>query len=193
MKNWMKENLVLVIGLALPVLLIVLFFVATVLPKSFGTPPQYEMLFTTTKYDYQNKPEYLIDFNVKNKQLMVKAKKSDDKNNYSSGSHRLMAYDAKTEAVREIAVDESKLSDGVEVVLEETKNMTLDISLTSPDGYTLEGPNYNSSGLLGGLFGGGYRNSGFRLKKGNVGYKVPQHQPDYYYSDLKFIGWVIKK
>ena len=192
MKNWMKENLVLVIGLALPVLLIVLFFVATVLPKSFGTPPQYELLFTTSKYDYQNNPEYVLDFNVKNKQLMVKAKKYDEKT-YNNASRLLMAYDAKTEAVREIAIDVSKMRDGVEVVLEETKNMTLDPSLTSPDGYTLDGPNYNSSGLLGGLFGGGYRNNGFRIKKGNVGYKVPQHQPDYYYSDLKFIGWVIKK
>jgi hypothetical protein len=192
MKNWMKENLVLLIGLALPVLLIALFFVATVLPKSFGTPPQYELLFTTSKYDYQNKPEYVLDFNVKNKQLMVKAKKYDEKN-YNNASRLLMAYDAKTETVREIALDASKLSDGVEVVLEETKNMALDTSLTSPDGYTLDGPNYNSSGLLGGLFGGGYRNNGFRIKKGNVGYKVPQHQPDYYYSDLKFIGWVVSK
>jgi hypothetical protein len=192
MKNWVKENLVLVIGLALPVLLITLFFVATVLPKSFGTPPQYELLFTTQKYDYQSKPEYVLDFNVKNKQLMVKSKKYDEKN-YNNATRLLMAYDAKTETVREITLDASKMSDGVEVVLEETKSMELDTSLTSPDGYALEGPNYNSSGLLGGLFGGGYRNSGFRIKKGNVGYKVPQHQPDYYYSDLKFIGWVIKK
>lgn len=193
MKNWLKENLVLAIGLALPVLLIVLFFVATVLPKSFGTPPQYELLFTTTKYDYQNKPEYLLDFTVKNNQLIVKAKKNEDKNNYNAYTKKLMTYDAKTETLREIAIDESKLSDGVEVILEETKNMQLDTNNVSPDGYTLEGPNYNSSGLLGGLFGGGYRNNGFRLKKGGVGYKVPQHQPDYYYSDLKFVGWVIKK
>jgi hypothetical protein len=192
MKNWLKENLVLVIGLALPVLLIALFFVATVLPKSFGTPPQYELLFTTTKYDYQNKPEYVLDFNVKNKQLMVKAKKYDEKT-YNNATRLLMVYDAKTEAVREIAIDASKMSDGVEVVLEETKNMEIDTGNISPDGYTLEGPNYNGSGLLGGLFGGGYRNNGFRIKKGNVGYKVPQHQADYYYSDLKFVGWVIKK
>ena len=33
MKNWIKENLVLAIGLTLPILLIVLFFVASVLTK----------------------------------------------------------------------------------------------------------------------------------------------------------------
>ena len=192
MKKLIKENLVLVIGLALPVLLIVLFFVATVIPKSMGTPPQYEMLFTTTKYDYQNKPEYVIDFNVKNQQLMLNSKKNDEKN-YNNATKILMAYDGKTETVREIRIDASKLTEGNEVLLEETKNLSIDTAVISPDGYTLEGPNYGGNGLVGGLFGGGYRNTGYRLKKGGVGYKVPNMQPDYYYSQLQFIGWIAKK
>lgn len=190
MKNFIKENLVLVIGLTLPLLLILLFFVATVIPKSMGMPPQYEMLFTIMRYDYQTKPEYQLDFNVKNKQLLVKAKKTDDKNAYNS--KRLMAYDGKNETLREIAIDISKLTAGSEVVLEETKNLTIDTSAVSPDGYTLEGPNYSGSGLIGGLFGGGYRNSGFRLKKGSVGYKIPNQQQDFYYNQVQFVGWIIK-
>jgi hypothetical protein len=190
MKNFIKENLVFVIGLTLPLLLILLFFVATVIPKSMGMPPQYEMLFTIMRYDYQTKPEYQLDFNVKNKQLLVKSKKTDDKNAYST--RRLMAYDGKNETVREIAIDISKLTAGSEVVLEETKNLTIDTSAVSPDSYTLEGPNYSGSGLIGGLFGGGYRNSGFRLKKGSVGYKIPNQQQDYYYNQVQFVGWVIK-
>ena len=192
MKKLIKENLVLVIGLALPVLLIVLFFVATVIPKSMATPPQYEMLFTTTKYDYQNKPEYVIDFNVKNQQLMANSKKNDEKN-YNNATKILMAYDGKTETVREIKIDASKLTEGNEVLLEETKNLSIDTAVISPDGYMLEGPNYGGNGLVGGLFGGGYRNTGYRLKKGGVGYKVPNMQPDYYYSQLQFIGWIAKK
>jgi hypothetical protein len=192
MKNFIKENLVLVIGLTLPLLLIVLFFVATVIPKSMGTPPQYEMLFTTMKYDYQNKPDYLLGFSVKNKHLMVKAKKNDGKNN-NYNTKKLMAYDAKTESAREIAIDTSKFADDTEVILEVTKDMTIDNASTSPDGYSLEGPNYGSSGLLGGLFGGGYNNSGYRLRKGSVGYKVSNAQNDYYYNQVQFVGWIIKK
>ncbi|NOS95053.1 MAG: hypothetical protein HOP26_01355, partial [Methylotenera sp.] len=75
MKNFIKENLVLVIGLTLPLLLIVLFFVATVIPKVMGTPPQYEMLFTTNHYDYQNPADYLLEFAVKNQQLTIKVRK----------------------------------------------------------------------------------------------------------------------
>ena len=192
MKKFIKENLVLVIGLALPVLLIVLFFVATVIPKSMGTPPQYEMLFSTTRYDYQNKPEYVLDFNVKNKQLMAKAIKYDEKIN-NNASKILMAYDGKTETTREIKIDASKLADGAEVILEETNKFSIDTAVISPDGYVLDSSNYNSNGLVGGLFGGGNRNSGYRLKKGGVGYKVPTLQPDNYYNQLQFIGWIIKK
>lgn len=195
MKNFVKQNLVLVIGLTLPVLLVVLFFVASVIPKSMSTPPQYEMLFTSIRYDYQNTPDYQFDFSVSNHQLMVKAKKSDDKNrNYNA--RKLMAYDGKTETVREITFDAAGIGEAASngaVVLEQTKGMHIDTSSTSPDGYALEGPNYGGSGLVGGLFGGGYRNAGYRLKKGNVAYKVPDAQQNYYYNQLQFVGWVVQK
>ena len=192
MKKWIKENLVLVIGLSLPILLIVLFFLATVLPKSFGTPPQYEMLFTILKYEYENSPTYLVDFNVVNHQLMAKVKKNDDKSrNYNS--KKLMAYNPKTETVREITIDLAKAAEANinEVVLAETKDLKIDASMVSPDGYQFEGSRYSNNGLIGGLFGGGNHNSGYRLKKGAVAYKVQTSQPDYYYSDFKFVGWVV--
>jgi hypothetical protein len=192
MKNWIKENLVLVIGLSLPILLIVLFFLATVVPKSLGEPPQHEMLFTTIKYEYENSPVYLVDFKVVNSQLMAKVKKNDDKaRNYNS--KKLMAYNAKTETVREITIDLAKAAEAStdEVVLAETKDLKIDASVISPDGYQLEGSRYNNNGLIGGLFGGGSHNSGYRIKKGAVAYKVQTTQQDYYYSDFKFIGWVV--
>lgn len=192
MKNFIKENLVLIIGLTLPVLLIILFFAASVIPKSMGTPPQYEMLFTVQQYTNQSKPEFEIDFSVKNKQLVIKTQKIDDKNN-NYNTKKLMAYNGKTETTREIAIDAAKFADGAEVIVEETKNFIIDTSIVSPDGYVLEGRQYNNSGLVGGLFGGGNNNSGYRLKKGSIGYKVPNQQPDYYYNQLQFIGWVIKK
>jgi hypothetical protein len=192
MKNWIKENIVLVIGFTLPLMLIVLFFVATVIPKMTGTPPQYEVLFSVQDYSSQNKQEYVVNFKVKDKQLMIKTKKADDKN-YSNDSKKLMAYDAKTEVIREITFDDSKFSDGAEMLLEETKNMTIDTAMQAPDGYVLENQGYSGTGLIGGLFGGGSRNNGYRLKKGNVGYKINTQQNNNYYDQLNFIGWIVKK
>ena len=104
-----------------------------------------------------------------------------------------MAYDGKTETVREITIDSSKFTDGAEVLLEETKNMAINTSATSPDGYVLDMSNYGGGGLLGGLFGGGDYNNNYRLKKGAVGYKIPNMQPNYYYNQLQFVGWIVKK
>ena len=99
---------------------------------------------------------------------MASAKKLDDKNNNGSPT-KLMAYDGKTETVREIVIDNVKAgaaaNNGV-IVLDETKDLTIDTNATSPDGYTLEGANYGDGWLMGGLFGGGYRNTGYRVKKG---------------------------
>lgn len=195
MKNFIKENLVLVVGLTFPLLLILIFFASTVIPKLMSPPPQYEMLFTTKQYDYQNKPDYLIDFLVKNQKLMVKVSKNEGKN-INDDLTRLMAYDAKTDTVREITVDVSiaiaSAVDGV-AVLKETKNMVIDAAIVSPDGYRLDGPSYTGGGMVGGLFGAGYRDSGFRLRKGSIGYKIPNTQQHYYYNQVRFVGWVIKK
>ncbi|ACT47755.1 hypothetical protein [Methylotenera mobilis] len=193
MKNFIKENLVLVVGLTFPLLLILIFFASTVIPKAMSAPPQYEVLFTTKSYDYQNTVDYMLDFSVKNQKLMVSAKKHEGKDiNYDV--KRLMVYDAKTDTVREIAIDMSQVSATAgAVALHETENMVIDTAIVSPDGYTLDGPSYGGGGLMGGLFGGGNRDGGFRLKKGNVGYKIPHTQQHYYYNQVQFIGWVIKK
>lgn len=196
MKNFIKDNLVLVVGLTLPLLLILLFFVATVIPKAFGSPPQYEMLFTTSRYEYQNPPDYHLDFTVKNQKLMVKARKIDHKERMGYNTRLLMAYDGKTETLREINIDmaqAAKVADGNEAVLQETGGWIIDTSRVSPDGYTLDGPNYRDGRLVGGIFGGGYHHSGFRLKKGSVGYRIPDTQGVYYYNQMQFVGWVIKK
>lgn len=194
MKNFIKQNLVLVIGLTLPVMLVILFFVASVLPKSMGTPPQYEMLFSVVRYDYQNPSAVNVDFVVKEGVLKARVTKIDKKNqNYNS--KKLMAYDAKTESVKEIPYDISRIgevADGTEVILDETKHLTIDTSHTSPDGYVFEGSQYGGGGLVTELFGGGYRNQGYRLKKGTVGYKIPNASNDYYYN-VQFIGWVVAK
>ena len=194
-KSFIKENLVLIIGLTLPVLLIVLFFLATVLPKSMANPPQYELLFSYVRYDYQKLSPVSVDFVVKDGELKSRFSRNDKKipNYYVK---RLMAYDAKTESVREIPYDMPTLPDdkeSTEITLAETQNMTINASTTSPDGYSFEGPYYRHGGLVTELFGGGYRNQGYRLKKGSVAYKMPATQNDYYFNNIQFIGWVVAR
>ena len=44
LKKILKENLVLAMGIGLPILLVILFFLTSVLPKSMAEPPRYELL-----------------------------------------------------------------------------------------------------------------------------------------------------
>lgn len=195
-KDLFKENLVLVIGLTLPLILILLFFVATVLPKSMAEPPQFVMLFSTSQYGAQNPLPYSISFVVKEGALKARISKNDTKNN-NYYTRRLLAYDGKTDSVREIAYDVSKMdgaANGSEIVIDETRNMDIDTSNKAPDGYAFDGPSYNHGGLVPELFVSGHRNRGPRVKKGMVAYKVPNITNNYYYyGDVQFIGWVVAK
>ncbi|MFH1159022.1 MAG: hypothetical protein V1721_09140 [Pseudomonadota bacterium] len=201
LKNFIKENIVLAIGLALPVLLVVMFFVAAVLPKSMAIPPQYEMLFTTTSYDHQNPPPYNVDFFVKDG--MLKARVSRNVRQcapncvQSYNWRKLKVYDGKNQSVREISYDLSNLGEaanGSEVVFDAFKNIKIDSSTKAPDGYEFNNPGYRSGGLAMDIFGGGHRNNISRVTKGAVSFKIPNNDGSRYYSgDILFVGWIVGK
>lgn len=196
LKNSLKENLALIMGLSLPVILIVVFFLASVLPKSLATPPRYELLFSISLYDSSASLPYQVSFFVKKGALYARINKSDNKNPVFY-SRKVMAYNGETDSIREIGYDHSQFKDaanGSDFLLEETRDMTIDSSFKSPDGYVFEGRSFGRGGLVQELFGGGYRNRDPRLKKGAVAYKIPlTSYIDHYYGDVQFIGWIVKK
>jgi len=195
LKNFIKENFVLVTGLALPVLLVVLFFVASVLPKSMAVPPQYEMLFTEMRYDNQSMSPYNVDFFIKDGVLKARVWENPRQGGMVNRK-KLLAYDGKTQSVREIAYDVSKIGkvpDQTEVVLDEVKNMKVDGSEKAPDGYEFENGGYGSGGLVTDIFGGGYRTGMPRVTKGAAVFKIPNNGNNYYGTNIQFLGWVIQK
>jgi hypothetical protein len=195
-KKFFRENLVLVMGISLPVLLVILFFLTSVLPKLLATPPQYELLFSVIRYDYQTAATPNFDFIVRDGQLMVRTGKNDSTNTQRY-TRKLLAYDASTESVREIYFDPApieKLGEQAEMVLPETRDMTIDTSSRAPDGYSFEGASYSGGGLMSELFFGGYRNAGYRVVKDKAAYKIPDAFGDTYYAgNLQFIGWLVEK
>ncbi len=200
LKKFIKENPVLIVGLTLPVLLIAIFFVAVVLPKSMAVPPQYEMLFTTTHYNYRNPPLYNVDFFVKGKMLNARVSKNVREpvhNNYQNYNWtKLMAYNGEKQSVREISYDISGLSnvaDGTEMVFDEFKNMKIDSSTKAPDGYEFNNTRYNSGGIVLDVFSGGYHRSSSRVTKGAVSFKIPKNRGCNYSHNVQFIGWVLQK
>ena len=193
LRDFIKENFVLVAGLALPVLLVALFFLFSVVPRSMAVPPQYEALFADSRYNRpqgQNAP-YDAYFFVKDGVLTARVWRSPD--NYNRA--RLMAFDGKTGTVREIPYDLSGIGtvpDRAEVALDAFRGMKLDGSNTAPDGYTFESGGYRSGGLVTDIFGGGYHTGAPRLTKGAASFSIPGRHDDYY-GNIQFVGWIIQK
>ncbi len=193
-KQFIKENLVLFIGLTLPVFLIIIFFLATVLPKSLTDPPQYPSLYTYTSYQ-RTADNINIDYVVKEGQLKAHIKKVDPKNT-GANKQKLMLYDPRHDNLREIAIDLSKFknaADGDEVVIDELKDAKIDSSIKAPDGYYFESNRYRNGGPMMWFFGGFRHDYELRLKKNSVSYKIPQSDAQNYYSQFHFIGWIINK
>jgi hypothetical protein len=65
MKQFIKENLVLVLGISLPLVLVVLFMLASILPAYFVEAPRYDVLFSDGRYSY-------VTFEVQQQKLHMK-------------------------------------------------------------------------------------------------------------------------
>ncbi len=197
LKKILKENLVLAMGIGLPILLVILFFLTSVLPKSLAEPPRYELLLSVMRHDYQTTATPNFEFIVRDGVLKARAGKTDSQhmNRYP---RKLVLYDPVADTARDIPYDLSAIADlaeGGELVIDETRQFTIDPSSRAPDGYNFEGPYYGgSSGLASELFFGGYRNQGYRIVKDQAVYKVTHILGDAYYAgNVQFIGWLTKR
>lgn len=195
-KNFFKDNFVLIVGLALPVLLMIGFMAASSLPPS-GAPPKYDLVFSIHDYRHNQAMPVSVNLVVKNGELVAQYTKVKTENNYSNNWRKLYLYDAKTQRVRELEFGLPKNVDEIsgtrEEPVEATKGMKLSTVLKSPDGYELSDSYYRSGGLFNGLFfGWSGSSSNTTITNGSRSVKLsPDDGRTYFYSgQAQFIGWV---
>lgn len=193
LRNFIKENFVLVVGLSLPALLVIVFLIASILPKAAATPPQYEMLFTTMQYSQKSHSDYSTDFFVKDGALMARVWKNDAPG--ISYARKVMAYNGKTQSVRELPYDLSRIENAGEkdmIVLPEFKDLKVSGSERSPDGYTFENMAYDSGPWPVTELFGGYSGRTPRLVKGSAVFQLPKNtSAPYSIYDIQFLGWIV--
>jgi hypothetical protein len=200
MGKWIKDNLVLVSGIVLPILLIGGFLVLSSMPRMLADPPQYDFILVNYHYDYQQPGNYTLSFEVRDERLTGKAIPKDETVTHANRQHAsLFRYDAEQNAFEEIPYDLPENVDSIEtpttLELRATSNLKLDKRNKSPDGYTFEYLGYRGrGGLLGELFGmrRSYE-SNYVLKKGSAHFDLPNpsNDPNYYANDLRFLGWIV--
>jgi hypothetical protein len=197
-KSFLRENPTIVFGLGLPVLLVVVFLLISGIPALLVDPPQYDVLYATDYYNYQEG----VQISVVDRKVQV---------NYRGlvqGGQipRLWRYYAKTGAVQEIAIvlPPSLTSSGAKSVepgdyltttpidVPDLEGLTVDSSSIAPDGYEFStGSDRYSRNVFGGLFYSSRYRYQATLAKDGRSVRVPSSDNRLYRQETRFIGWVV--
>ena len=187
MKRVLKENLILIVGAALPILLVVIFYFAAVLPKIFVKPPKIDLLYLTTTYPHDG-----ITTEVKDGTLKIWITPEVRKG--SLPMPRLFRFSAKTLTSIAIPISLSTtpgiviVNKGNELSIPEIKDLKLDTQETGPDGYKAE-TSFPNAGSVVNLFLLNTKRALLISKNGNVINVSDEKNMDGYKS-IKFLGWV---
>lgn len=168
-----KQDLSLVIGIAIPILMIVLVAASIYLPGLFAPAPTGRFLYVTGDNFYQGS-QYVVE--------QGKLTKRDIKypEHYAPGVLRLFVHETSANQSREIT-------------FEEAQALRLDASAISPDGYEVV---YGKSeyGFFPLFFSEGRHDGTLYLRGHHASRKLrlqlPAEDASYYSRRARFIGWI---
>ena len=184
--HFLKENIALVAGISLPVLLVIVFWIATAIPKMTVPDPQYDMIYAADYYDYNGPFRGTIKLGVRDDRLRATYHSTDSQNLRSAP--RLYYFDVSSGSTHELSVElPADLQDGQELAIPEANGLELSKKSIAPDGYSFDGSYSSRSGFF--FFGSGYRYRGLIRKEGRA-VKIPTHGHQYQ-GNLRFLAWVV--
>lgn len=187
MKRVVKENLILIIGISLPIFLVILFYLAAVLPKILVKSPKIDLLYLTTAYPHDG-----ITAEIKEGTLKIWITPEVRKG--SLPMPRLFRFSAKTMTSTEIPISLSPApriliaKKQEELSIPEIKDLKLDTEDIGPDGYKAEISFPNAGGVVN-LFLLNTKRTLLISKNGNVINVSDKKNMDGYKS-IKFLGWI---
>lgn len=199
MKTFIRDNLMIVISVALPVLVVVLFALATVLPGLYVDPPMHNLVLAMDGPGVASTEiPVRLELRVSDGALRAQVYQLEDQTpalgRRLASRPRLFEYLAASDTVREIEIElpdnVTTLPDGSEIPIPELAGVRLVTTLRAPDGYELD-LRRSGRGLFREIFGVGGGGQRPRIRKDGavVGIDLPLTQP-YYYGNARFIGWV---
>lgn len=196
-KAFIRANLVLLVGLTLPVMLIAGFLVASGLPQRLADPPKYSLVFAVTDFS-QTTQGIPVSVRLLVQDGVLKAQYTralPQPVGYVNNSwKKLYLYDVTTQKVRELSFGFPANMDAIqgtgEEIVDATRGMRLDTTLQSPDGYELSHGNGSRSGLLNEVFWGGAYSNEPRLRKGGSSIRLLGADGSYSHGAAEFVGWV---
>jgi hypothetical protein len=190
--SFLRENAFLVAAVALPAVVVVLFLLASAIPRWTIPGPTYDLLVRAGGPYDQALPRVAVDFSVRDGH--VEATVRPLKNDAFPQLASLFLIDHTTFNVQEITFEMPKdLKEG-----DASKTIALDMpggrrvtpGSQMPDGYTLDTRSQHGGGLVGDIFGmNRYQQDTVLVKNGRV-IVITLPSPYRYQSPVTAVGWL---
>lgn len=192
-----RKNLPLITGIAIPLIAMVFFALAAIIPQMYVNPPTYDVLFMNSYIPYPGLKIYvnkgIIRANYTNEPA------ANQRNNTSFPINiKLYLFTVKTQKTKEITVNISQITPtttniDIPINIPELVNTELDPATTSPDGYQFHSDySRNTGNFIGAFFLNGWDNSISISKNGYILPIKPASNTYRFYS-VKLLGWLIPK
>ena len=192
MKSFLRENLMIVVSIALPLLVVIFFALASVLPGLFATPPAHDLLITHQGRALATETPVRISLTVQGERLGASVTSSNG--SIYGNNPRIFRYDHVSGEIREINIpipeNISELPEGSEIPVPELAGLRVSNALRAPDGYEFRGYR-RSGGLMMELFGGNRNHQDVTIAKDGAIVRLRLPASDYWYGEVRFLAWVI--
>ena len=181
-----------VVSIALPLLVALFFVMASVLPGLWSTPPEHDLLLSLQGRTTAKPSQVKVELVVKDERLTAVAVKSESPN--YDNNPRLFRYSHSSGEVSEISVpipsNVEEPGDESEVSIPLLEGLRISDSIQAPDGYEFRGRR-RGGGLMTELFGGSRNRTDVSIAKNGAIIRVRLPTSDYWYNNVRFVGWVI--
>lgn len=186
MKKQTKNNMPLILGITLPILIIIIFAIAQYLPGYLLNPPKENILFATDYYEYTNDQYKNYDIDIKDGKVKISYRKLE----YTRQKPKLFIFNPISKSSTEIKYSLPLVSDNKwhNVNIPELKDIKVNNDKTSKDGYTFYKKNAESINVLG-LFFNIRNNSNYAISKDGYSISINPDSNDNFYN-IYFIGWI---
>lgn len=195
--GWLRENTFVAAAICLPLVVVLFFVLASVIPRWFVAPPTYDLLIRVGDKYLPTNTHTNIDFAVRAGGVDVVVSATPP--NGWGARARLFLFDHASMSAREVRVDLPEHLEGLQEG-EPPRTRRVDAlagrvvldQLKAPDGYHFENRGNGSAGLVGELFGmHRYGSEPALVNSGRViPIKLPLPMEDIYYSPASFLGWL---
>ena len=193
-KGSIQRNLPVILAISLPVALVLFVALLAFIPN-LGPKPEYDFLYTKTQARTMLTPNagcevyanyYSIDQNqLTEKPFDISVFESRDTTDPCYGHTSVVQKDAPQLFIYKIKEDKSE-----QISFNDAQKLTLQGTLSSPDGFEVQKRIINNGGILD-IFGARNEGGVYTSRKNSyIKLNFPEQESSYYDNDFSFISWV---